>query len=290
MLTTQKHNRHQENFPFLKLPPEIRNMVYKLVTVAPAGTALNGLASPVLAQVNRLMRKECLPIFYGENDFILSIRRGPSESNHTAVMARFAAYMDTLKESDGVDLVKSIWLHWESPVTKEHEHCSKFFNRFGRGDKLRKACSGEIGFHLGQTRPWMYSEDTTLDVSMACFTGCHDVLSGCDRPRLDWNRIEDLRALLLKTMRRYGKLIATFYSQVFVTDQPLSYLARGASCGHRMYGYLHNVCDIDMLALGLSQLVLVFPNLAKNVELSLQIAPGLPRHPLWLLKQKSHAS
>ncbi|TKA81415.1 hypothetical protein B0A49_00654, partial [Cryomyces minteri] len=60
-------------FPFLKLPPELRNRIYKLVLIRRwpiiADIWFMVVDPPALTQVCQQLRRETLPIFYGANKF-----------------------------------------------------------------------------------------------------------------------------------------------------------------------------------------------------------------------------
>lgn len=61
-------------FPFLKLPPELRNRVYDLVlpNVDCDGDPISiRLTQHPLTRVNKIIRKETLAMFYSKNNFIL---------------------------------------------------------------------------------------------------------------------------------------------------------------------------------------------------------------------------
>ncbi|KAK5009942.1 hypothetical protein BJ546DRAFT_1129308 [Cryomyces antarcticus] len=61
-------------FSFLKLPPELRNRIYKLVLIRRwpiiADVWFMVVHPPALTQVCQQLRRETLPIFYGANKFI----------------------------------------------------------------------------------------------------------------------------------------------------------------------------------------------------------------------------
>ncbi|KAI3317536.1 hypothetical protein HD806DRAFT_368360 [Xylariaceae sp. AK1471] len=54
----------------LSIPPEIRNAIYKLAVVT---YYRKTLALPALAQVNKQLRREVVPIYYGKNHFLLEL-------------------------------------------------------------------------------------------------------------------------------------------------------------------------------------------------------------------------
>ncbi|TKA72565.1 hypothetical protein B0A49_06034 [Cryomyces minteri] len=59
-------------FPFLKLPPELRNVIYNLALVECHTVRMlvrPMTKQPALARVCRQVRNECLPIYYGNNHF-----------------------------------------------------------------------------------------------------------------------------------------------------------------------------------------------------------------------------
>ncbi|KAK5721887.1 hypothetical protein LTR15_006480 [Elasticomyces elasticus] len=67
-------------FPrLLILPPELRTQIWELVLITPqplnvgqsSPTPRTILQQPALTRVNRQIREECLPIFYGQNTFLV---------------------------------------------------------------------------------------------------------------------------------------------------------------------------------------------------------------------------
>ncbi|KAK8075611.1 hypothetical protein PG997_010274 [Apiospora hydei] len=71
-------------FPFLSLPPELRNMVYYLalgdLRASYGPTTCTALAPPALTQTNRQVRAETLSLYYSQNrfHFTLPLPGGPS--------------------------------------------------------------------------------------------------------------------------------------------------------------------------------------------------------------------
>ncbi|ROV97253.1 hypothetical protein VSDG_04773 [Cytospora chrysosperma] len=67
------------HLPFLKLPPEVRNMIYQLILVdigherRPFRPRLPSFRQPALTQVNRQIRTETLSMFYTYNMFTLRV-------------------------------------------------------------------------------------------------------------------------------------------------------------------------------------------------------------------------
>lgn len=67
----------------IPLPPEIRNKIYRLVLIY--RSRKRTLVQPSLTRVSKETRREALPIYYGENSFILAIpppRRGDRSQDH----------------------------------------------------------------------------------------------------------------------------------------------------------------------------------------------------------------
>lgn len=65
-------------FPFLHLPAEIRNKIYRYLLVEDPSTGrIRSLAQPPLTRTNKQVRSEALPIYYGENKFLLRSSRTP---------------------------------------------------------------------------------------------------------------------------------------------------------------------------------------------------------------------
>lgn len=68
----------------LRLPPELRILIYHYALVAEAHGVtpppLSTLAQPPLAFVNRKLCEECLPVFYANNHFSIAVRQEPAYS------------------------------------------------------------------------------------------------------------------------------------------------------------------------------------------------------------------
>ncbi|KAK2614121.1 hypothetical protein N8I77_000975 [Diaporthe amygdali] len=142
-------------FRFLALPGEIRAMVYReaLVPTTPEGLKedLCSLAQPPLARVSRQLRAEAIPIFYGENDFVIRIenhsirpvfnqeRRRGVDVAYKRYIAMFEAFSASGSDGPGtscISHIKSIL------VTYDHYHHN--------GD------SSTIGFYLNYSKPGPY--------------------------------------------------------------------------------------------------------------------------------------
>lgn len=63
----------QKPFPFLNLPPDIRNTIYRHTLVHPDATDM--ASQPALTRLNQQIRTECLPIYNGENRFSFLLGR-----------------------------------------------------------------------------------------------------------------------------------------------------------------------------------------------------------------------
>lgn len=57
------------SFPFLKLPAELRNSIYRyaVVRISPIDIDATGLQEPALLWVSKQIRQEAAPIFWSEN-------------------------------------------------------------------------------------------------------------------------------------------------------------------------------------------------------------------------------
>ncbi|KAK8103653.1 uncharacterized protein PG998_010686 [Apiospora kogelbergensis] len=71
---------NQNSFPFLDLPPELRNEVYYFALGEPetsadpyGPTTCTALAPPAITRTNRQLRAETLPFYYGQNRFAIPL-------------------------------------------------------------------------------------------------------------------------------------------------------------------------------------------------------------------------
>lgn len=72
MLSTD-HSLETKVFEFLKLPAEVRNMIYRDVLVGKRIVHL--FFQPPITLANKQIRSESLPVFYGHNKFVFSFHR-----------------------------------------------------------------------------------------------------------------------------------------------------------------------------------------------------------------------
>ncbi|KAK3648929.1 hypothetical protein LTR56_003787 [Elasticomyces elasticus] len=92
------NNKNTTTFPFMRLPPELRNMIYELalpmhqsyVPIAPSApeahaivalSCFRPIAVPALLATSRTIRNEALPMFYGNNTFNLGLGEDLSGSD-----------------------------------------------------------------------------------------------------------------------------------------------------------------------------------------------------------------
>lgn len=62
-----------------RLPAELREMVYREALIAPHGSPLRTFSPPALLHSNKRLRNEALPVFYGENNFEITVKRSPED-------------------------------------------------------------------------------------------------------------------------------------------------------------------------------------------------------------------
>lgn len=112
--------QERPKFMFLRLLPEIRNNIYRLVLCPDPDDANNGavvsLTQPALTRVNRQIRGETLTIFYGENHFAIAMPFATSRDSYApppvtrSVSPRLAAYLE-LEEEGEQDRERSLAAH-----------------------------------------------------------------------------------------------------------------------------------------------------------------------------------
>ncbi|KAK5013629.1 hypothetical protein LTR60_003383, partial [Cryomyces antarcticus] len=100
-------------FPFLKLPAELRNLVYRFVLVFQEriafhhehATAMAQSSQPPLTKVSRQIRAESLPVFYGGNwfecgrffaSFLNLLGWFKAIGNHNCALIRHVVFDDTI--------------------------------------------------------------------------------------------------------------------------------------------------------------------------------------------------
>ncbi|KAK5127562.1 hypothetical protein LTR85_006902 [Meristemomyces frigidus] len=71
-------DKHTATASFFKLPGELRNRIYRLHLAGPAANGVikvdrRKFAEPTLLLASRQIRYEALPLYYGENSFILRV-------------------------------------------------------------------------------------------------------------------------------------------------------------------------------------------------------------------------
>lgn len=109
------------HFPFLRLPPELRNVIYRLVLVTfdnKGGLFPVFLTQPALTRVNRQIRKETLGIFYAENKFAMNIHiLDPWKTDHLEEhqRLRFLRSVKLLAVSGHFDLIQQLEIFGYSP-------------------------------------------------------------------------------------------------------------------------------------------------------------------------------
>ncbi|KAK7716443.1 hypothetical protein SLS64_003597 [Diaporthe eres] len=69
----------QQTFLLLKLPAELRNMVYREALAVPNRGLVRTFAPPALLRANKQLRDEAIPIFYGQNRFEITVKRSPQD-------------------------------------------------------------------------------------------------------------------------------------------------------------------------------------------------------------------
>lgn len=118
----------QAVLPFLRLPPEIRNIIYKEILIQPGcGCArshpikplpLFTLAQPPLTRVNRQIRQECLPVYYGSNTFSVFVRprkvyrHGVNERALARFFDSFLLSRHAVPRECGLRLIRNIKFSW----------------------------------------------------------------------------------------------------------------------------------------------------------------------------------
>ncbi|KAK4959832.1 hypothetical protein LTR10_002720 [Elasticomyces elasticus] len=131
-------NKNTTNFPFLRLPPELRNMIYELalpmhqsyVPIAPSApeahaivalSCFRPIAVPALLATSRTIRNEALPMFYGNNTFSLGLGEDLSGSDEK----QFGSTVAWLESTDSRGIASMITLSVTGAtkcVSEKHVH------------------------------------------------------------------------------------------------------------------------------------------------------------------------
>ncbi|KAJ0109973.1 hypothetical protein J7T55_014775 [Diaporthe amygdali] len=69
----------QGDFPFFKLPGEIRNIIYKETLIVPDGGLVRSFTPPPLLSVSKRLRNEAMPLFYIHNHFEITVKRSAAD-------------------------------------------------------------------------------------------------------------------------------------------------------------------------------------------------------------------
>ncbi|KAK5699491.1 hypothetical protein LTR97_005619 [Elasticomyces elasticus] len=130
-------NQNTTNFPFLRLPPELRNMIYELalpmhqsyVPIAPSApeahaivalSCFRPIAVPALLATSRTIRTEALPIFYGNNTFILDLGEDRAEGDEKQF--RSLAWLEAT-DARGIASMTALFVIGQTNcVFKKHSH------------------------------------------------------------------------------------------------------------------------------------------------------------------------
>ncbi|KAJ0116597.1 hypothetical protein J7T55_009747 [Diaporthe amygdali] len=88
--TAEGDKSPEKCFPFLLLPAEMRNKIYRYSLVqSKLSGSICGFVQPPLTRTNKQIRSEALPIYYGENAFYLRIPYpSPNSRQHWADFIR----------------------------------------------------------------------------------------------------------------------------------------------------------------------------------------------------------
>ncbi|KAK4539579.1 hypothetical protein LTR36_010515 [Oleoguttula mirabilis] len=95
-VTLEIADRQRTFHAFLKLPPELRNLVYEHMfdDIAPLAEGLLRPKQPSITRVCRQVRQESLGLFYATQTFVLEIADGRRETSSNAVAACELAQVD----------------------------------------------------------------------------------------------------------------------------------------------------------------------------------------------------
>lgn len=137
----------QSDFPFLHLPPEIRNQIYRETLHEDLVVQLLIEPQPGLLRTNKQIRNEALPIYYGENQFFVSIH-APSGLIRIPSAVRFFVN----------DVATSIKAHMRHIIIHIHD---RFDDRTKHYDHILEFTDGSHGPILATYRVGEPSADWT---------------------------------------------------------------------------------------------------------------------------------
>lgn len=137
----------------LCLPAEVRNTIYHAALVdgeffyvplhATGPIPLCTLAQPPLTRVNKQLREECLPVYYANNTFLISIRQTPArrheitEGGLVRLFNSFSLSRNGLPRENNLRFIQAMelsWLPtWRRPTESTIFRISELRISFGRG-------------------------------------------------------------------------------------------------------------------------------------------------------------
>ncbi|KAJ9137463.1 hypothetical protein NKR23_g9103 [Pleurostoma richardsiae] len=100
------------SFPFLELPGEIRNNIYRLALVNGDCECLDqiyNLAPPPLLQTNRRIRQEALSLYYGLNGFLIILPK----ADNSVRWRRFSRMISCMATGGSLEFVTSLEFVYE---------------------------------------------------------------------------------------------------------------------------------------------------------------------------------
>jgi hypothetical protein len=137
--TTQDAPTDAELSPFLRLPGELRNKIYRLVLLQPdqqrLEVAVTGINEPGLLLANHKIRDEAAPIFYGENRFqirFLNYHPAPILKWTNKCRKVYWKYNKLFPECSGLTWFGTRVPNWRDLLLwLEHWHGNKVYEGFG---------------------------------------------------------------------------------------------------------------------------------------------------------------
>ncbi|OKL59229.1 hypothetical protein UA08_05669 [Talaromyces atroroseus] len=140
------NNTVQEPFRLMDLPPELRNMIYRLAVVRKTGKCYT-LVPPALAQVSKDIRTEVLPIFYGENSFyihmdidVIEYEEGifPIRTDDDSKLEEFLDMCSCLAATGGLKFIKVLSMNYSEPVFEDMSNFLLGFKFIGESSTRQK--------------------------------------------------------------------------------------------------------------------------------------------------------